>query len=345
MPASLQEKERRKEIHQTLTALNPKGRLRLRNRLAKTRPPEKEHSQNLRAAFQKLGPLFCCFGIYLSSRVDLLPFAYINEFRLIPDQAEPMPTERIREIIQQELGNPPEVFYAAFEEYPFESRLTFQSHNAWLQDGTPVTVKISRAAMTEHLFYDSEMIAAAAKAFEALGLKRWQLDSAVSDFRQSLDYQLNLKYQAEAIDRLCAESGEFESIQPLVTYTELSTTRVLTMRRLIDADDPATIVTPELARRLTVTWLRLALMGSVLPVEPAMRNVRSVGNTQIAFTEGLFARLSAESKMNIWRYLVAASNSDADTACTFLLRELERSRTPTDPDQLRRALRQAVSFR
>src|SRR6266850_1178177 len=153
MPASLQEKERRKEIHQTLTALNPKGRLRLRNRLAKTRPPEKEHSQNLRAAFQKLGPLFCCFGIYLSSRVDLLPFAYINEFRLIPDQAEPMPTERIREIIQQELGNPPEVFYAAFEEYPFESRLTFQSHNAWLQDGTPVTVKISRAAMTEHRLY------------------------------------------------------------------------------------------------------------------------------------------------------------------------------------------------
>src|SRR6266567_7030375 len=48
-------------------------------RLAQARTPE-ERARNIRTYLQQLGSWYPCFALYLSSRIDLLPAAYCQEF-------------------------------------------------------------------------------------------------------------------------------------------------------------------------------------------------------------------------------------------------------------------------
>src|SRR5262249_59391892 len=100
------------------------------------------------------------------------------------------------------------------------SRLTFQSHWASLHDGTPVTVKVLRE-LDERWLRDCELLPEVVGVFEPLGLKRSQLDATVSDFQRLVEHQLNLKYQADAFDRLLEDSRGFDSLTALAVYTQL----------------------------------------------------------------------------------------------------------------------------
>jgi ubiquinone biosynthesis protein len=91
---------------------------------------EESHSRRLREVLESLGPVFSTFGLYMSSRVDLLPVDACLDLAIIADQGEAAPMATIRELIAQEFACPPEEIYTVFEEEPFESWLVVQSHRA-----------------------------------------------------------------------------------------------------------------------------------------------------------------------------------------------------------------------
>src|SRR5262249_54958655 len=103
---------------------------------------EDTHCSRLREALMSLGPVFCSFGIYLSSRVDLLPLSYCLELSAIPDLDTATPIDSVREIIQASLGHSPDELFAGFQDQPFESRLLFQTHDAVLSGAGAVIVKV-----------------------------------------------------------------------------------------------------------------------------------------------------------------------------------------------------------
>jgi len=133
-------KQRQREVEQRLAMFGlRRGPHRLvRNAVA----PEEDHIRRLRSALEGLGPVFVSFGLYLSTRVDLLAARECLELASLVDRAEASPTDAIRSLITQELGCSPEDAYLAFEENPFASSLLYQQHRAWLKDGQAVTVKL-----------------------------------------------------------------------------------------------------------------------------------------------------------------------------------------------------------
>src|SRR5580700_9325121 len=58
----------------------------------------------MRLAFEELGPTFVKLGQLLSTRSDVLPEAFIEEFTRLQDNVQPLAFEIVRATIERELG-------------------------------------------------------------------------------------------------------------------------------------------------------------------------------------------------------------------------------------------------
>lgn len=72
----------------------------------------------LRLAMEELGPTFVKLGQLLSTRPDLLPRDYIEEFRKLQDNVPSLPVEAVLGQLQTELGYAVEELFAEFFPLP-----------------------------------------------------------------------------------------------------------------------------------------------------------------------------------------------------------------------------------
>jgi ubiquinone biosynthesis protein len=361
-------KDRRQEIEACLAAF---GLMPERGRFV-GRPngagSQETHSHRLRNALESLGPVFSSFGIYLSSRVDLLPVNACLDLARIVDQVETIPISAVRELIAQEVGYPPEEIYSAFEEVPFESRLMFQSHHALLANGTAVTVKIVRSEWQEQYEFDIMSLPLLKVAFSGDEWGDLSIENAIADFRYTLEEQIDLAQEIKAFDELAQDAKDFELLRVPLTFRDLCSSKMATIEQLpglclqdiiallkkrgSEEHDTLGVVSEDiridandLSRRLCLVWLRQVLLGSWFPVELHPKKILVLPNRQIAFTGGEFARLPSDAKKNLWQYLIATSTEDPDKACSCLLGEMMRPGRPFDEEELRHRFRGIVPFR
>jgi predicted unusual protein kinase regulating ubiquinone biosynthesis (AarF/ABC1/UbiB family) len=361
-------KDRRQEIEACLAAFGlmpDRGRFMGRPNGA---GPQETHSHRLCKALESLGPVFSAFGIYLSSRVDLLPVKACLDLARLVDQVETTPIAAVRQLITQEFGCPPEEIYSAFEEVPFESRLMFQSHRALLENGTAVTVKVIHPEWQEQYEFDIKLLPLLKVAFSGDEWGNLSIENAITDFRDTLEEQIDLIQEIKAFEELAQDERDFELLRVPVAFRDLCSSKLTTIEQLPglclqdmialferrgSGEHSTTDVVSgdirfdanDLARRLCLVWLRQVLLGSWFPVELHPKKIVILPNRQIAFTGGEFARLPSDAKKNLWQYLIATSTEDPDKACSCLLGEMIQEGRPFDEEELRHRFRGIVPFR
>jgi ubiquinone biosynthesis protein len=322
---------------------------------------EADQIRRLREALESLGTVFVSFGLYLSTRVDLLSARECRELACLRDRADESPIGAIRNLFKQEFGRLPEEVYLAFEEKPFSSSLLIQQHHAWLSNGQAVTVKLVHPEARESLHYDVELLQLLNRVLVGATWTESKVERAIDDFSATLQQRTDLTAQARAVATLSQDAEVFGILRAPVVHQELSTSRILTVERLsgesleevmmhlpggkqmaIAAEDEER---HSLARRLCVAWLRQALLGSVFPVEPAPANITILPHQQIVFNDGAFATLPLEAKANLWDYLIAVVTENPDRACASLLKEMQTEKQQVGEDELRQRFRQIVPFR
>lgn len=358
-------RERRREVEQRLAEFKAaRGQRRVLRDASACFDFDERPSQQLRAALEDLGAGFALFGLYLSTRVDLFPIKDCRELAAISDQAAETPFRVVRELIIRELGCPPEIAFPIFEEEPFESRLLFQSHHAWLMSGMAVTVKFIHPELEEQLRVDVELLTLLQEALAVW--PRLSFESALSDFRFTLQQQLDLTYEAEALQTLALDASDDSLLRIPWVHGQLSTSKVLVRERLDGVKLQELISTlnwttekkgapsasragtrpnhSDLARRLWLVWLQQALMGRMFPFDLNLADITILPNERIAFIGGLGANLPKGAQLNIRDYLTAAGAEDPDRACTLLLKETIRNGRH-DEEELRLKFRQVTPFR
>lgn len=320
-------------------------------------------SRRLCLALESLGPVFAAFGLYLSSRVDLLPVHDCLELATIADQAEATSFTTIREVIAHQLGGDVGEMYARFEEAPFESRLLFQLHRAWLHNGKAVTVRVVHPELLGQCACDLESLPVLQHALTGPAWSNVPLAHVIADFRRVLLRRINLSHEADAFEALARDAHEFEMLQAPMVYKDLCASQVITIEHLSGVnlketlaswehgklEDSLTLSTGtarvDLARRLSLVWLRQALLGHQFPVEWCPEDIVVLPTQQIACTGGAFMSLPSEAQRNLWHYLIAASTEDPDKACSCLLREMTVGRRHFKEEELRHRFREIVPFR
>ncbi|MDY6919069.1 MAG: AarF/UbiB family protein [Pseudomonadota bacterium] len=101
---------------------------------------ERLHRRNARLfrdVSLRQGGAFLKVGQLLSARADLLPKPWVEELRVLQDQATALPFEDIRQVLESELQAPLDQLFDELEPEPIAAASIGQVHRARLADGRP----------------------------------------------------------------------------------------------------------------------------------------------------------------------------------------------------------------
>lgn len=219
---------------------------RILHRLRLTKAPEgppESFGHRLRSALTELGPTYVKLGQVLSTRADILSKDIRDELSKLQDDVEPLPFEKMREVIERSLGKPVEELFKEFPEKPIASASLSQVYKARLKSGLAVAVKVRRPKIKEVINADiSLMLAVGEWIDEHVEDLDW-LGAAdlIREFRRTIHRELDFTIEARTIQRFHENFKEDVTVEIPHVYEDLTCVEVLTMSFLdgvrVDAFD------------------------------------------------------------------------------------------------------------
>lgn len=190
--------------------------------------------QRVRYALEELGPSFIKLGQLFSTRADIFPPEYIEEFTKLQDQVPPVPFNHIRDIIQKELRRPLEEIFAEFARESMAAASVAQVHLAKLFSGEQVAVKVIRPGIDKEIKKDIRLMYAFAKRAE----KTFEIariigaTNLVKEFEQTIFKELDMFIEAGNIEKFAKNFKETDEIHIPRVHWDTTTKSVLTMEHI-----------------------------------------------------------------------------------------------------------------
>ena len=246
------------------------GPRRARSSRASARAARREAAQRraVRIAVRALGRLkgpFAKLGQFGAVRLDVLPAEVTDELKTLRDRVPPLPFERIRAVVESELGAPLERAFAAFDREPLGAASIAQAHRARAAErragrgegAVPVARGVARDRSADRALAGA---AGAARAARAAAPTRCSASSATG-VREELDFEREARVAAEIAANL---AGDASVLVPEVIASH-STRRVLTMRHhpAVAIDDRAGLARLGVAPRAVLAILARAYCAQV----------------------------------------------------------------------------------
>ncbi|HZE12517.1 MAG TPA: AarF/UbiB family protein, partial [Chthoniobacterales bacterium] len=195
-------------------------------------PKEAAKADELADDLEKLGPTFVKLGQLLSTRVELLPQAYLDALTRLQDKVEAFPFDEVEKIVCSELGVRMSKAFSDFDVTPMAAASLGQVHKARLRDGRQVAVKVQRPGIREAMFEDLDALDEIAEFLDhhtAAG-KRYGFCQMLDEFRKSLVRELDYRQEASNLTAIGENLRSFPHLivpEPIADY---SSSRVLTMQ-------------------------------------------------------------------------------------------------------------------
>ena len=209
--------------------------------------------EHVRLALEQLGATFVKLGQILSTRADLLGPGYQMELTKLQDAAPQVPSDAIREVITQELGQDPSTAFASFDDVPLAAASIGQAHAATLHEGTEVVVKVRRPEVVEQIEEDLEIL----RNLAAHATRHWEPASEydivglVAEFAETLQAEVDYLHEARNAERFAVNFAGDDEVHIPRVFWETTTSRVLTLERVrgIKIDDTAALDEAAIDRR------------------------------------------------------------------------------------------------
>ena len=292
--------------------------------MAHMAPPER-----VRRALEELGPTFVKLGQVLATRVDLFGPEWIAELGKLQNAVPPLPFERVRPQLVEDLGAEPEAVFAQLDEAPIAAASLAQTHRAWLADGTAVVLKIRRPGIRDTVEADLRLLARLAEIVEAQApdLHRYRPREVVQQFAQSLRRELDFAAECRNAERIAANfAGHDEILVPRVHWQ-------WTCERLNVQDFVAGIPGPDLAavdasgmdrKRLAQVGagivLKMVLEDGFFHADPHPGNIFYLSGERIGVIDfGMVGRVSEQRRIQIVQLLHGLVEREAEAVTDVLM--------------------------
>lgn len=193
----------------------------------------------LREAMEQLGPTFVKLAQVLSTRPDLIPPEWAQEFSNLQSRVRPVPEEEIRPHIESQAQRMPgglslEQRFASIEYAAMAAGSIAQAHAAILADGTPVVLKVLRPGVERTIEADLEIMATLAEFIEDryadLGYSPVQV---VDQFRRQVRREVDLELERRSMARMAAAFEADQRVHFPRVYPQHSTPELLCMERIV----------------------------------------------------------------------------------------------------------------
>ncbi len=187
--------------------------------------------KEVRDTFEELGLVFLKFGQVLAMRRDLLPAAYIDELELLHDELPAMGIDAVRVTVEGELRNPLTKVFSSFGETPLAAATIAQVHEATMQDGRHVAVKVQRPGLKAIISSDIAALTYLVTLGERLfpRLRAFDLPVVVREFAITLNRETDFSREARSMVLFRRALADVPDLWIPDVMPECSSRTVLTM--------------------------------------------------------------------------------------------------------------------
>ncbi len=285
--------------------------------------------ERLRLAMVELGPTFIKLGQILSTRPDIIPKEYADEFGKLQDKVPSLPYDEIEVYIRKELGAPVDELFSEFSPIPLAAASIAQVHRGRLTSGEEVVIKVRRPAIKQIIETDVDILLGLAYLIENHIPQADIYDpvGVVKEFRRTISREMDFTREGHTIDRFANNFAASTTVHVPKVHWPLTGEGVLTMeyiegikvsntRRLQDEGyDLKTI-----ARNGADAFLKQVLVDGLFHGDPHPGNFFILPGNRICMLDyGMVGRLDNEVKYQLVDLLLAILHRDVDTVITLLL--------------------------
>jgi ubiquinone biosynthesis protein len=293
-------------------------------------PKEAAKAEELAGDLEKLGPTFVKLGQLLSTRVELLPRAYLDALARLQDKVEPFPFDEVEKIVTSELGVRMSKAFSDFEVAPMAAASLGQVHRARLRDGRQVAVKVQRPGIRDAMLEDLDALDEIAEFLDnhtAAG-KRYDFCQMLDQFRKSLLRELDYRLEASNLTTIGQHLKEFEHIVVPEPISDYVTSRVLTMqyvhgKKVTDLNPLARMEFDgdALAEELFRAYLQQILVDGFFHADPHPGNVFLTDDYRIALIDlGMVGKIMPGLQEQLLQLLLSIAEGRGDDAADIAIR-------------------------
>ena len=268
-----------------------------------------EPAQRVRMALEELGPTFVKLGQVMATRVDLFPPRWIAEFEKLHAEVPAVAFELLLPELERALGRSPFEVFRDIDPKARGAASIAQVHQAKLQDGTPVVLKVRRPGVREKIDADLRLLRRVAELIESEipEARRYRPAEIAEQFAKSLEREADFGTETRNIERFAQNfAGDPYIVIPRI-YPQWTSDVLLVQEHVegIPATNPAAVDVAGLDRKALAArgvdaFLKMILIDGFFHADPHPGNVFYLSGNRIVIIDfGMVGRLSPQRRRQV----------------------------------------------
>lgn len=189
---------------------------------------QQQNPQEVRRAFEELGPTFIKIGQMLSVRTDLLNPAYLQTFKSLQDNVPSDDFSEVKQLLEKEWSLPLEDIFTSFDSVPFASASIGQAHKAVLKSGQVVVVKVQHPGIIEAIAVDLALFEKALPLIKFIPESNVvDIKSVLKEVRHSLDSETDFLKESQNAEEFYKKNHHWQQVEVPKVYPEYCTKKVI----------------------------------------------------------------------------------------------------------------------
>jgi predicted unusual protein kinase regulating ubiquinone biosynthesis (AarF/ABC1/UbiB family) len=287
----------------------------------------RRRAQKLLDSMLTLGPTFIKLGQLLSTRPDVLPPEYVEEFEQLQDSVPPAEWSEAKPVLEEDLG-PIEERFAEFDTEAISGASLGQVYTAKV-DGQPVAIKIRRPGIEELVSADLRVIRFSIPLLMRFvdEARSFSLETLADEFEKTITEEMDYAREREMLEGVRENFVDEPQIRIPRSVPSHSTGRVLTMEYVpgtkiseLDDLDELGVDRHELAERLQRSYLQMLIVDGVFHADPHPGNLAVQDDGTIVFYDfGMSGRVDSFIQEKIVDFYAAVAAQDIDRILDTLI--------------------------
>ena len=278
--------------------------------------------ERLRLSFEQLGPTFIKLGQLLATRPDLIPQGFVDEFKKLHHQVQPLPFEEIEAVLKRHFDQDSQKVFTDIDPQAIGGGSIAQVHKATLHSGEEVVIKVQRPGILEIIEEDLGVLYQLAELLQSYipEIEIYNPIGIVDEFFRTLQLETDFLVEANNMQRFAKLFADESRVSIPKVHMAYCGREVLVMEKLegIPLSDPRSLTQEGVDRQAVLklgleVYLKMVFKDGFFHGDLHAGNFFVIKENRIGLIDfGIVGRLSRRTQDSIANMLLGLAVEDYD---------------------------------